>query len=90
MKQRILTGWTFSRVLYLAMGIIILIQSVMIRQWMGMVLGLYFAAMGIFAFGCAAGNCFSSAGRMPRTSKQETDGQDISFEEIKTKTAGNN
>lgn len=90
MKQRILTGWTFGRVLYLVMGITILIQSVMIHQWMGMVLGSYFAAMGIFAFGCAAGSCLSSAGRMPRANKQEADVQDISFEEIKTKTAGNN
>ncbi|MGV8878118.1 MAG: hypothetical protein ACOH2A_03710 [Sphingobacteriaceae bacterium] len=57
MKNRILTGWTFRRVLYVAIGLFVVIQSVMQQQWLGIFLGSYFASMGIFAFGCAAGNC---------------------------------
>ena len=58
MKQRILTNWTFARALYLIMGIAVIIQSVMSQQWFGVAFGGYFASMGLFAFGCAAGNCF--------------------------------
>jgi hypothetical protein len=39
------------------MGILVIIQSAMISQWLGVVLGAYFASMGLFAFGCASGNC---------------------------------
>ncbi|PWT78256.1 MAG: hypothetical protein C5B59_02205 [Bacteroidetes bacterium] len=58
MKKRILTGWTFRRGLYAAMGTFIIIQAVIMHEWIGILLGGYFAAMGIFAFGCAGGNCF--------------------------------
>lgn len=29
----------------------------MSQQWMGTVIGGYFASMGMFGFGCASGNC---------------------------------
>jgi len=61
MKQRILTGWTFSRALYAFMGIAIIIQSVVQHEWIGILLGGYLAAMGVFGFGCAAGNCFGGS-----------------------------
>jgi hypothetical protein len=57
MKNRILTGWTFTRVLYLVGGSFICAQSLLDNQWVGIVVGGYFAAMGLFAYGCAAGNC---------------------------------
>lgn len=57
MKKRLLTNWTFTRALYLIMGIAVIIQFVTSRQWMGAVLGGYIAAMGLFGFGCAGGNC---------------------------------
>jgi murein endopeptidase len=57
MKERILTNWTFTRVLFLVMGSYIVVQSVITEQWFGLAIGGYFASMGLFAFGCAAGNC---------------------------------
>jgi hypothetical protein len=57
MKERILTNWTFTRVFYLIAGCAIIFQSVISRQWFGVAFGGYFAAMGLFAFGCASGNC---------------------------------
>jgi hypothetical protein len=57
MKERILTGWTVKRVLYLGIGVFLLVQSVMDGQGFGILFGGYFAAMGLFAFGCASGNC---------------------------------
>lgn len=63
MKQRILTGWTFARALYTILGIAIIVQSLIQREWFGVPLGAYFASMGIFAFGCAAGACFGGSCR---------------------------
>ena len=82
MKKRILTGWTFSRAFYALMGIFIIIQSVMQREWIGILPGGYFAAMGIFSFGCAAGNCFGgSCYNQPIPDSTLT--EEIKFEEIK-------
>jgi hypothetical protein len=61
MKERILTGWNFLRVIYVAIGMLIIIQSIMQHEWLGLLPGGYFAFMGIFAFGCASGNCFGRA-----------------------------
>jgi len=83
MKQRILTNWTFARGLYLVMGIFVIVQSVMSQQWFGVAFGGYFAAMGLFAFGCASGNCFG--GSCAVEPKQKTAIQDVDFEEVKTK-----
>jgi hypothetical protein len=58
MKERILTGWSFTRVLYLILGGIIMVQSIVSMEWLGIVIGAYFSSMGLFAFGCASGNCF--------------------------------
>lgn len=72
MKQRILTGWTFMRVLYTVMGVLIIIQSVLHQQWFGVLFGGYFASMGVFAFGCAAGNCFRTNCDIEQPQKTET------------------
>jgi hypothetical protein len=39
------------------MGVLVGIQSIYNQQWFGLAFGAYFASMGLFAFGCAAGNC---------------------------------
>jgi hypothetical protein len=57
MKQKILYKWSLRRVLYLSLGILVIIYSLMERQWLGILLGGYFAAMGIFGFGCAGDTC---------------------------------
>lgn len=57
MKTRLLRGWTFNRVLFLTMGGFVLAESIWRMEWVGMVFGGYFAAMGLFGFGCAGGSC---------------------------------
>ncbi len=57
MKERILTNWTFMRGFYLVVGLYIVTQSVLNQEWFGVAFGGYFASMGLFAFGCASGNC---------------------------------
>jgi len=80
MKERILSGWTFTRVLYIGLGAALIINSIMNQQWYGVLFGGYFVAMGLFAFGCAAGNC-----SFEPKSKGNTEMKDIAFEEIKQK-----
>lgn len=85
MKNRILTNWTFMRALYLLMGIAVIIQSLMSQQWFGILIGAYFASMGLFAFGCAAGNCYSGNCATRSQQKSNTTIQEVEFEEVKTK-----
>jgi hypothetical protein len=82
MKERILTNWTFTRAFYLIMGIFVIVQSIMVQQWFAIAFGGYFAAMGLFAFGCASGNCIG--GNCSTEPKQNTI-VDVNIEEVKTK-----
>jgi hypothetical protein len=71
MKQRILTGWSWIRGIYLVTGIMIAVQAAVNGQWLGVALGSYFAAMAVFKFGCAAGSCFGDSCNVNRH-KSET------------------
>lgn len=84
MKQRILYGWNWIRVIYLIAGIMIIVQSAIARQLAGVLFGAYFAIMGLFALGCAAGNCYvnSNAGKT-ENDIPEHDLSTISYQEIK-------
>ncbi len=66
--RRVSTGWTFARIIYLALGSILIMQSLIEREWWGVMIGGYFAGMGLFAFGCASGNCFG--GRCDNSQEQ--------------------
>jgi hypothetical protein len=81
MKKRILANWTFVRILYLLMGLFVIVQSAISRQWLGILFGGYFASMGLFAFGCAAGNCFG--GSCAVDPKRKTTIQGKAFDEVK-------
>jgi hypothetical protein len=83
MKERILTNWTYTRALYLLIGIAVIFQSAMSQQWFEVAFGGYFASMGLFAFGCASGNCFG--GNCSVEPKQKSNIQDVDFEEVKIK-----
>ena len=82
MKNRILTNWTFIRALYLLIGIAVMIHAIKSHAWFGLALGAYFASMGLFAFGCAAGNCYT--GNMNVQPKPESKIQEVEYEEIKS------
>lgn len=78
MKNRILTNWTVRRALYLALGVYVIVQSIIDKQWLLIAIGCYFAAMSLFAIGCAGGNCAVEP-------NQNSKIQDVEFEEIKPK-----
>ena len=78
MINRILTGWTIPRAFYLVIGSVIFIHSIVQVEWLGIAFGGYFASMGLFGFGCAAGNCY------PVSRKTNEPGTaNLDFEEIK-------
>jgi len=83
-----ITGWTFIRFMYLLLGGFIVIQSIMDHQWLGMFIGAYFGAMGLFGFGCAAGNCFSSTGNSANPDSTKNLIEDIQYEEVEGKQIG--
>ena len=54
MIQRVLNGWNIQRVLFTGIGLYVLVDSIYRTEWIGIVMGAYFSAMGLFGFGCAA------------------------------------
>jgi hypothetical protein len=56
MKEKILHNWTVQRIFYILMGLGVIAGSVTQKEWLGVLLGAYFLAMGVFAFGCAGTN----------------------------------
>jgi len=80
MLQRVTTGWKFIRVLYLVMGIIVIGQALSQHQWLGVLFGGYFASMGLFSFGCAAGNCYVI---QSNNNSSKNNSEEISYEEVK-------
>lgn len=62
------------------MGGYIIFQSAIHQQWLGVALGGYFASMGLFAFGCASGNCFNV---MQSKQKVDTTIENVQYEEVK-------
>jgi hypothetical protein len=57
MKQRLLSGWNFRRIIYTVVGIAIIVHAIIQREWFSALLGGFFTVMGFFALGCAGGQC---------------------------------
>lgn len=83
MKDRILKGWTFTRGLYAVLGTVVVIQSAMQLQWFGILFGAYFASMGLFNFGCAAGNCVGGNCKVEPKNINSSDTQEVELEKLK-------
>jgi hypothetical protein len=83
MKERIVTGWNFMRMLWLIMGIGIILQAVAERNFLMLLPGLYFAFAALGNIGCFAGSCTTT----PQTNngKKTQAITEIEFEEIQAK-----
>jgi hypothetical protein len=77
MKQTILSNWTLMRLLRLAMGIAIMVQSVPSKDWTMGILGLLFSAMAVFNIGCCG-----TSGCNTATKKTIETTKNISYEEV--------
>lgn len=80
MKNKILYGWSLRRVLYLTLGVASIVYFIIAKEWWATMIGAYFAAMGLFNFGCAAGNCNYEPRRRYTPKRDEQP-----YEEIKAK-----
>jgi hypothetical protein len=74
--QRFFLPWTLTRIMFLIVGGSIFAQALMDKLWVGVIFGLYFAATGLFAWGCAGGNC-------PIPTQSQNSKNEIEFKEIK-------
>jgi len=61
MRERIFTGWTWIRAAYFFIGSWVIVQSALEDEWLGIALGAWPAAMGLFGLACAGGNCANGA-----------------------------
>ena len=77
MTQAILTNWSFSRVLRLVIGMVILGQAFYTKDVSIGLLGLLFTMMPVLNIGCCgAGGCYTPAKEVVGDSK------DITYEEV--------
>jgi len=52
MKQILFKNWNFMRAVRLILGIFIIIQSAVLKDWQMGLLGMIFSAMPLFNIGC--------------------------------------
>ena len=74
--KRFFLPWTITRFMFLFLGTTVFAQAAIDGLWIGIVFGFYFIATGLFAWGCAGGNC-----HVPTPTN--TQSKEIEFEEIK-------
>jgi hypothetical protein len=77
MKQGILSNWNFMRFVRLGLGITIIVQSVIAKDWTMGILGILFTSMPVFNIGCCGvGGCATPV-------KKDTENtKDITYEEV--------
>ena len=72
-----LANWNFMRVLRLLMGLWIVVESVMGKQYLFATLGLWFVIQAVMNVGCAA------CAVPPSNKANNTDIQEVTYEEVK-------
>jgi hypothetical protein len=83
MKQRILSGWNFMRILWLMMGIGIVIQAITEKNFLMLLPGLYFVFASLANIGCFAGSC--ATGYTSNTGTKKEAITEIEYEEVQSK-----
>lgn len=77
MKQGILANWNFMRFLRLGLGIAIIVQSIIAKDWTMGIIGALFTSMPLFNVGCCVtGGCATPVKKDPNNTK------DITYEEV--------
>lgn len=77
MKDRILSGWNFMRVLRLALGVIIVAHGFYNKEWLFVAMGGFFSFLPLMNIGCCGvSNC------SPPISKNNMNVEDITYEEV--------
>lgn len=77
MKQAILSNWNFMRLVRLGLGITIIVQAVIAKDWTMGILGALFTSMPVFNIGCCGvGGCATPV------KKDNENTKDITYEEV--------
>lgn len=77
MKQAIFGNWNFMRFFRLGLGIAIITQAIVSKDWTMGIVGLLFTVMPVFNIGCcAAGGCSTPVNRNTEHEKE------ITYEEV--------
>lgn len=79
LKRRLFSNWTYIRLIYTLLGLLISGSSIPEMEWIGILFGGYVSSMGIFAFGCAGGHCMPMKDNDQNSDSNELE---IQFEEI--------
>lgn len=69
-------SWGWMRVVRLILGIIIVVQGIMMREWLYMILGGFFTLFAIMNVGCCGTSC-----TVPR--KSDTTNKPVTYEEVR-------
>lgn len=78
MKDRILSNWSFIRLLRLALGVAIVIHGLYTKEWLFVAVGGFFAYLPLMNIGCGgASNCSAPI------SKTDNNSEDITYEEVR-------
>lgn len=80
MRETILTGWNWMRWLRFAIGAYALVQSVIEKEPLLALAGIFLLGMSIFNIGCCAGGVCASPPRNIKSGKDEI----VLYEEIKS------
>ena len=71
-----LKSWGWMRIIRLVLGVIIVIQGIMMKEWLYMILGGFFTLFAIMNVGCCGTSC--TINRKPGRSDET-----VTYEEIK-------
>lgn len=77
MKQAIFSHWNFMRFVRLGLGIAIVVQSVMAKDWAMGILGIFFTSMPVFNIGCCSTGGCATPGKVNTVGNKE-----ITYEEV--------
>ncbi|HRN79733.1 MAG TPA: hypothetical protein PKY29_05225 [Ferruginibacter sp.] len=69
-------SWGWMRIIRLVLGIIIVIQGIMMKEWLYMILGGFFTLFALMNVGCCGTSC-----TVPRNSGNSS--KPVTYEEIK-------
>ena len=79
MKQILLSGWNFMRWLRLIMGVYLLVNAWLSKDWMAGFFGAFFTFQAVTNTGC----CGASGCAVPAPSGKRNTTQEVEFEEVK-------
>ncbi|OSZ81961.1 hypothetical protein CAP35_01425 [Chitinophagaceae bacterium IBVUCB1] len=78
-KNRLLSGWHFMRVLRLVFGVVFAIQAVIMKDYIIGLMSVFFLYQGITNTGCCGETCTRKYDGAKEKAKNEV----VSFEEVK-------